>query len=785
MTCPDATNPKPTPFDWFMRGLAFLVIALGAFFTPGLPVLELDASWRMVLGHAYLHGAQFGTETIFTYGPLGFILGNTYWGGQWASLIFWQALIAVCSAALVCWHIFQLKGYARAWALAFFLVWGFSYPDGAQQILIALAGLTLIRRGGEPWSWSNLALLALLVLLSLIKFTNLLLAFTLVVLAGGLDYWLRQKLHALRLPALFAGLFILGWLACGQHLFNLPAYFIHSWQISQGYQDAMGLAATPAQLRTGLLVLTLFVAYSATTFFTAEDRRKAAGLCLGGGAFVFLNWKHGFIRADGHQIGFYYVILTLVVLAHLLFAHNNRLRPLKLGLLALLALGAAWGNELILPRLMREGLSAAQTKLNLNISFLLHLGENHARYDERLRAQGTRTDLVRTKSIVKDARIDMLGYEQAALLFNGFNYAPRPIFQDYSAYTPTLAQLNFDYFASDRAPDFVLFKLHALDGRLGAMFDPAVLRLLPYRYHYVATDLGYTLWQKDPGAFDPATIAPRPVRATTLKLDQNYSVADLEAENVWAVIDYDFSLLGKLRRFLLRPPEVKLRIVDTRGETHLYRLPEPIGRGGFILSPVINDTLDFMRANGDIPRARATSIAITVDPADRKFVADEISVQLFTLPPSTAAKSYFSETNSNLFHMFANAPASYKSFLPPNEDFIDDHRVMVMHAPSSMYFDVPPGASEITGQFGFVPGAYTNGGKTNGAIFTVIGSSGPDSRVLFERTLDPATRPNDRGLQSFKALLPNGTDKVELRIGPGQYNINAFDWTAWNGIEFK
>ncbi|MCC6415532.1 MAG: hypothetical protein IT582_06460, partial [Opitutaceae bacterium] len=420
-----------------------------------------------------------------------------------------------------------------------------------------------------------------------------------------------------------------------------------------------------------------------------------------------------------------------------------------------------------------------------SLSFLWDLDANHNNYNEALRAQQGRTDLVRTKSIVKDAKLDMLGYEQAVVLFNGLNYAPRPIFQGYSAYTPTLANLNFDYFASDRAPEFVLFKLHALDGRLGAMDDPAVLRLLPHRYHYVSAELGYTLWQKNPEPFDPVSIAPKLVRTAALKLGDTLKVSDLATEALWVEIDYDFSLLGRLRRFFLRPPEVKLQVLDSRGETKLYRLPEPIGRGGFILSPIINDTMDFLRANGDIPRARTAAFAVTAAPADRKFLADDVAVRLYTLPQSAAAKSYFHEENTNLFHMFVNAPSSYESFLPPNEDFIGDRRVMVMHAPSVMTFEIPPGATEISGKFGFVAGAYTDEGKTNGAVFTVVWSSGSESQVIFERTLDPATRANDRGLQAFKAHLPQSTGKVELRIGPGRYNINAFDWTGWTGIEIK
>jgi hypothetical protein len=784
-TTPAPDSTRLTPTDWLMRVLAFAAIMLSAFSTPAKPAVELDASWRMVLGYLFHHGTQFGTSAVFTYGPLGYIMGNTYWGGQWGGLIFWQAALAVCSSALVCWYAFRLRGYARAWALLFFAIWGLSYQDAAQQIILALAGLALVRRAGESWRWLDLALLALMTLLALVKFTNLLLAVALVALASGLAAWETRRLRALLPLAVFSGLFLLGWMLCGQNPAHLPAYAANSWQISQGYQDAMGLPCAPAEFRAGLLVLFLTTGYVFLTWVTAENRRRAAGLCLGVGAFIFLNWKHGFMRADGHRLGFYYGVLTVVVLAPLLLDHNRRCQMLKRALLIVLGLGSLLACENVLPGVVLTGLGGAQAKLNHNIGFLLQPGRARLDYDGRLAALAQAHDLRRVKTIVKDDTIDVLGYEQAVALVNGLNYAPRPVFQGYSAYTPALAQLNFDHLASDRAPDYVLFKLQTLDGRLGAMDDPEVLRLLPYRYHYVASDQGYTLWRKNPGPFDPSASAPRLLRTIRLTLGEVCDLGDLRQHNLWVEIDYDYSLLGRLRRFFLRPAEVKLRLEDTQGAVHLNRLPRPIGQGGFLLNPVIDDTMDYLRAFGGTPRARVKSLALTVAPSQRACLRDHVTVRLYEVPPSKAGAPYFRDENANLFSMFPDAPQSYHAFLAPNEDTISGQRVMVMHAPSVMTFDIPPGAREIIGAFGFVAGAYTNGGKTNGADFSVVWTSGQESKVIFERMLDPAHRTNDRGLQTFRAPLPQATGRIELRVDPGPFNINAFDWTGWTGIQFK
>src|SRR5690606_18800970 len=123
--------------------------------------------------------------------------------------------------------------------------------------------------------------------------------------------WQTRRYPALRLPGLFVGLFLVGWMACGQHPANLPAYFHSSWEISQGYLDAMGFASPSAQLYLGLAVVALMLAYLLVNTITSTDRVRNAALTLGALAYLYLNWKHGFIRADGHQIGFYYAVLTI------------------------------------------------------------------------------------------------------------------------------------------------------------------------------------------------------------------------------------------------------------------------------------------------------------------------------------------------------------------------------------------------------------------------------------------------------------------------------------------
>jgi hypothetical protein len=771
--------------DWTFRVLGFVTMCAVAFTLPLFPTLELDSSWRMAIGRFFIEGRQFGTDVVFTYGPLGWAMGKTYWGDHWGLLVGWHTVQAVVFSAIVYWNAYRLTGYSRVFCFLFFFLFGLSYQDAMHHSIMALAGMELIRRSNDKWRWSSAALLLLLAILSLVKFTNLLLGFFLVLLAGGLEFWKTRRLPSLRVPAVFLGLFLIGWRACGQHLGNLPAYFHSSWEISQGYLDAMGFSCPPAQLYLALTVVALMLAYLAINLATHPDRPRGVALTLGALAYLYLNWKHGFIRADGHQIGFYYAVLTILATSPLLLEDSPRLHRLKTLLVVAAAMISVLSMELVLPGLVRGILAADQDKVNLNVSFALGKAYTRELYEGRLEAERNAVDLRKSKSTVKRASLDVLGYEQAVALYNGFNYQPRPVFQGYSAYTPYLSRLNYDYYASDRAPEFVLFKLQTIDGRLATMDDPHALRLLTQRYTYLYSEQGFTLWQRKPGPFDAAAFEPKPIRSAVHRLGERIPLADLAAQNIWVEIHYRFSLLGKLRRFLFRPPLVELHITDDKGLESVHRLPEPIGRAGFMLSPVVNDMLDFMRAAGGVPTRRAASIRVDTAPQDRDCVQDDLEVSFYSLPPSEAGKDYFKNADKAKFHMFMETPISYEALNPPNEDMIDKTRVMVMHAPSQMVFEVPAGATMIQGAFGFVAGAYTNDGHTNGANFGVYWSDGSDTMVLHERFLDPLNRVNDRGLQKFSAKLPKGKGHVTCRVDPGPNGDYAFDWTGWTGIEFK
>ncbi|MDI1318912.1 MAG: hypothetical protein PSW75_01795, partial [bacterium] len=600
------------------------------------------------------------------------------------------------------------------------------------------------------------------------------------------ESWHRRFREAARLFACYAGAFLAVWLLCRQSLLHLPEYFVNSWFVSQGDQAVMGIATPAAPLAKGIVVVVVLAAYALGNLSGHEDRPRTLARTALLGAFIYLNWKHGFVRADGHMIGFFYCALLPIVTFPLLLddaAGRFRLKRWVLvstGALCLLGLRDA------LPGVIDQALGGMQAKIWDNISRVSRWSTLRDDYDVALGYARTGTEMPRTLSIVGAGSLDVIGYDQAYALFNSFHYRPRPVFQSYSAYTPELARLNADFYRSDRAPDYVLLRVNSIDERLPGMDDSAVLYIISHRYEYVLSEKAFQLWHRKPGKFDYAPLTPQPQPARELALGSPWAIGDYGDRKLWLRADLAPSLLGRLRNFLYKPPHLYLELRDTSGKTSTYRMAPPIGRAGFILSPMLEDLMDFINFSAGEPGRAVSQITIKTAPGDEKYFAPRARVQLSTLIPSLAGRAFFDQINRDRFYMFKSVPIAFEAKANPSVETIDGQPVMLLHAPSQMTFDLPAQATEITGQLGFLVAAYTNGNHTNGADFIIEWNDGKDSRELYHRFLDPLNRPEDRGLKTFKVELKNlSGGRLYFKVGPGPYNDPAWDWVGWTGIEIK
>jgi hypothetical protein len=113
---------------------------------------------------------------------------------------------------------------------------------------------------------------------------------------------------------------------------------------------------------------------------------------------------------------------------------------------------------------------------------------------------------------------------------------------------------------------------------------------------------------------------------------------------------------------------------------------------------------------------------------------------------------------------------------------------LLLHAPATLNYALEGGESRLQFDYGLRAGAYSDGGRTDGAGFRVeLHPPGQPARVLFERLLQPARKETDRGTQRLDLKLPAAVPGTRLLISIdcGPSGNGAWDWTYLENLRLR
>lgn len=110
---------------------------------------------------------------------------------------------------------------------------------------------------------------------------------------------------------------------------------------------------------------------------------------------------------------------------------------------------------------------------------------------------------------------------------------------------------------------------------------------------------------------------------------------------------------------------------------------------------------------------------------------------------------------------------------------VEGTAVLMLHAPGTFTHVLHGAEQQVSFAYGFARGAHANGGRTDGAIYTLELQRGAEpAQTIFARHLQPLERASDRGRQHATVQLPPDLregDRLVLRIAPGA--SESWDWT--------
>ncbi|MBI1906843.1 MAG: hypothetical protein HYS20_11505 [Rhodocyclales bacterium] len=593
-------------------------------FAPVMPAASLDPSWVFAMNEAVARGLVFGKDVVFTFGPYASIYTKAYHpatdammlgGSLYLALSYWLCLMVLMRDGRWTWMVF----YGAVLATVMYLMdpLFFSYP---LIVAIACYRLPRARAGGGVPSRGVYVLVALLFaplgLLPLIKGSNLLLCGVIALLCAV--YFCRRG-WGLALVCLLAPVFsmLLFWWAAGQPVHDLPGYFLSMSPIISGYTEAMSLGGKNREVALYLIASISLVAVLLRNGGDAMSRLFLLGAFS---LYLFLAFKSGFVRHDGHAV----IAGTAVLLAALLLPFISSMRAAIPVLVLALAAWVSIDGHYIKTRWSQLS--------NISDSVYADAGKGLVRrvsdpeglqrdFDAALAALGKEANFPPLRGST-----DIYSYDQSYLLASGFDWSPRPVLQSYSVYTPALANINREHLLGEHAPDNIIFKVQPIDGRVPATEDGASWPVLLGHYQPTRFAGDYLLLKRNETT--ARTDEPVVLGRTVARMRETVDVPDT-GYPVLVHIDVRPTLLGRLARVLFKPQRLVLTVELTNGSQKSYRAIPGMLNSEFILSPLVENTHEFSFLYGDrkyLSGKRVKAISMSPRGRDKGMWRDEYTI---------------------------------------------------------------------------------------------------------------------------------------------------------------
>ena len=777
--------------------LCVLAIFLSSFFLSGTttPIGELDPSWQAVLEFARQKRLQFGSEIIFTYGPLGFLL-QPHGFGMFPSL---RAIFALAFSGVVAVAALNLTLRIRGVAKFVFLFWLLLFPSpslrGTELVFVYLIAVfvgCVLLDATYKRSWSERVLVFYLCSLALVKFSFFVPILFLLVICATDRICRRDGEGARELVACAVISFVFLWLVLGQSLEGFFQYLWGSQQIASGYSEAMSVAPQSRVLKYALRAAVLFLFALAVTCAVARQKQHVIAPAMIIVFFSFTAWKQGFVRADGHVLMFLYFLPVAYGFLFTTAFSGSIPGAVQTGLL--LGYFAVAGLCLMAANAIFPGLPLAQTKslgerLLANsqslIALLTPASSPPGGFPKNLRVEDR---LPRIAQRVGDSSIDVFNYRQGAALLNDLNYHPRPVIQSYSAYTPDLLRANLDFYRSSSRPSYVLFSLETIDGRFPTLDDALLLPYLLANYQPVLAEHHFLLMERTPGP--PVKVNYDRVYSASLEIGQKLDMTPWNNSPLFLRVSATPTLLGRILTLLYQPPAYKLEVELDEGGKKDFRFIRGMASQGFLVNPLLENNTDVVDLLSGENQKKVRSVAILPVRGRLAGLKVPITVELYRsanfLPRSRSEKVVRQSAARLKYPMFSVPPVFVKGAVPVQLAMLEESPGLMVHAPGVIVFEVPAGARQVSGAFGILEGAYTNGGKTDGVEFLIeIENEKGKTRLALKRLLGPTEIVADRGKIRFDVALDRRDRKVSLKTGMGEHQDAAWDWSVWSDIEFR
>ncbi len=588
----------------------FLSLPLQLIEEPGV---GLGQSWRISINLALKNHLQWGSDYVFTFGPLGYLYTRV-------------------AAFVPQWHIiaFSLFVWANILFIARYFIFSSKIQDKVQLLTGAIVALMFshvikieitstvvciiifnllysIKHNSALSLAIAIIFSALNLFIKLNYFFPLLVIFSLYYFTIGIA-GKKGEIRKYLLPGFLLQL-LLVYLITFLYKIDISGYIKAGWYLANSYNDAMFKPVFEESIISdlfyiinphfnttliSLFILSLSVLLTLPVIIVIWKNRNAILFnpltflaVLFSLLFLFISFKFAFVRHGG--LTYLYPPVPIFIFGILISFSGWRVANSKRYLNAFVILAfipaCLIGNTRMM---MAENYSYSFVVKKIRQGYQRYISEGHISKTESKRTASIYYLPTEIKAKIGNSTVDIVPQEIAIAYFNDLTYHPRPVVQSYAAYNKYLDDLNYTKYVSSTAPEYLIYRNETIDNRYH-FFDEARTKLAIRQRYVVVDSFAGNLLLKRADTIKQVLIGER--HSKIIELNKFYSLAE-DDSLTYATFDIKYSKTGRLMRFLFQPPMLEITFILDDGRSVNHRLILSTLQNPVLLSSYIESSTD-------------------------------------------------------------------------------------------------------------------------------------------------------------------------------------------------
>lgn len=530
----------------------------------------LDSSWIYALNKfTAFDNIKFGRDLIFTYGPLGFLAYPMYMNGNFIIGVFLNGLIWSSSIVLFYKLLKDKRQNIGVVCFSLFIMYlGCPAYDGnlfiQYCILLALAVLWVDMN--DKFATVFVVLVTTVAFFYKASIIIPIIGTYFLFLVSKLILKEKKRIWVLFLPCVTIPIC---YLIYHPSIYDFLRFIKGNWEISKGFNVAMSTSYYDRYVFWMFALMIIYIAIMISQLVYKKEKNFFCMLWLA--PCLYMSYKHGYVRADGHTILAYIELLATFSILILLFEYEDVYKDIvqksKKGMLqgtlilALLIVTFMDYNTGIQPWItMRSRIQELSSAF-----YFMTEKRNEENIDSLTGIPDTIYETIGDSTftsfpweitfIEKGRKLDDDTIESIAS-----NFIPLFTIQAYSAYTPYLDRKTGNIFYGSGAPEYIIFRFDTIDGRLP-------LLEVPFTWKSIDDNYEIALFDSDTGYFLLKHKQNTTYRGESVVSDKVFDKEDVITFDGCSEIRIyaDLSLGGELMNFIWKIPAVNAKITYTNG----------------------------------------------------------------------------------------------------------------------------------------------------------------------------------------------------------------------------